>query len=747
MHEQPRFRAALDVEVLSDRFVFIFDDRSEAVLEGEIYAALVPLLRAGEPLENLLTQLSERFDVNAIYFALSQLDKRGYLTDASALEQLTRGARAFEEALLPAQASFDELPPLCVRIRTVGGIEHEHAARLLRSAGVQPQAAGSDPSAASDPASDPRSATPLLVVMTDDYLHPDLADINQQMLEQGRPWLLVKPNGVVPWVGPLIVPERTGCWACLAQRLGFNRQVEQYIRARRDEQHIVVTTSRVDAPALDQVVIGLLAVQLRRLLRASHLSALSSKPLVDPLLGRMHSLDLLRRGTREHVLVKRPQCRACGDAAYRQNDPARKIVLRPQTKGYRADGGHRTVTPSATYERLRHHVSPVLGAVTDLVPAIGTEHSPLTHSFVAGHNFSMGLESVAFLQESLRGMSGGKGASEMQAKVSGLCEALERYCGLYMGDEYSVQGSFERMRDQTDAAIHPNDCMGYSENQIAIRHEWNRTQPPSRCHLITDYLEHDRHVSWSPLQSLTGDGLRYLPTAYCYYGHPDFRQRKWCTPDSNGTAAGNTLEEAILQGFMELVERDAAAIWWYNRIRRQQLDLDSFELPYVDAIRDHYHRLGRDIWVLDISSDLQIPVYACVSRRRDHSTEDLVLGFGAHFDPAIALLRAITEVNQFLPSVSLSNEDGSTRYLFGDDLATHWWRTARLDEQRYLQPSDQPAIRRNEIRDRSDDDLEADVHSCVEICRENGFDLLVLDQTRPDIELAVAKVVVPQMSH
>ena len=356
----------------------------------------------------------------------------------------------------------------------------------------------------------------------------------------------------------------------------------------------------------------------------------------------------------------------------------------------------------------------------------------------------MGLESVAFLQESLRGMSGGKGASEMQAKVSGLCEALERYCGLYVGDEYSEQGSFD---DFGDRAIHPNDCMGFSEHQLEIRQHWNTTQPPSRCHLITDYLEHSREVSWTPLHSLLDGEIRYLPTAYCYYGHPDFREKKWCSPDSNGTAAGNTLEEAILQGFMELVERDAVAMWWYNRIQRPQLDLDSFGLPYVDAIREHYERIGRNIWVLDISNDLGIPVHACISQRLDHPSEDLVLGFGAHFDPKISLLRAITEVNQFLPSVSLNREDGSTWYLFGDELATQWWRDAKLAQETYLQPNSETSVKFQDINDLSSNDLQADVQTCVDICRQHSLDLLVLDQTRPDIELSVAKVVVPQMSH
>jgi ribosomal protein S12 methylthiotransferase accessory factor len=35
------------------------------------------------------------------------------------------------------------------------------------------------------------------------------------------------------------------------------------------------------------------------------------------------------------------------------------------------------------------------------------------------------------------------------------------------------------------------------------------------------------------------------------------------------------LEEAIVQGFFELVERDSTAIWWYNRLRRPAIRLDN----------------------------------------------------------------------------------------------------------------------------------------------------------------------------
>ena len=77
-------------------------------------------------------------------------------------------------------------------------------------------------------------------------------------------------------------------------------------------------------------------------------------------------------------------------------------------------------------------------------------------------------------------------------------------------------------------------------------------------------------IEWSPVWSLRDKRFRYLPTTLLYFF---YRGPGAFLADSNGCAAGNTLEEAIVQGFLELVERDAYAIWWYNRARRPAVDL------------------------------------------------------------------------------------------------------------------------------------------------------------------------------
>ena len=71
--------------------------------------------------------------------------------------------------------------------------------------------------------------------------------------------------------------------------------------------------------------------------------------------------------------------------------------------------------------------------------------------------------------------------------------------------------------------------------------------------------------------------------------------------------------EGIVQGFLELVERDLYAIWWYTRSQRTEVDLDQFDDPYIRDLRVQLAETGRRLWVLDITSDLGIPSYVALT--------------------------------------------------------------------------------------------------------------------------------------
>ncbi|MHB1558908.1 MAG: YcaO-like family protein, partial [Isosphaeraceae bacterium] len=290
------------------------------------------------------------------------------------------------------------------------------------------------------------------------------------------------------------------------------------------------------------------------------------------------------------------------------------------------------------------------------------------------------------------------------------------------------------------------DCLLFSERQYRERDAWNARK--SRYNFVPLPLDPSAEIDWTPVWSLTRGEVRYLPSAFCYYDYPHPEGGPFCVACSNGNAAGNTLEEAILQGFLELVERDSVALWWYNRLRRPGVDLASFGEPYLDRVGAFLRERGRSFWAIDLTSDLGVPVFAAISREDEGSDQRIMLGFGAHLDASVALMRAVTEMNQMLSWVMTGPGEEGREEAITDAETRHWLRTATVENQPYLLPDPATARRTADSYARtSSDDLAEDVRACQRLVEERGMEMMVLDQTRPEIGLPVAKVIVPGLRH
>jgi len=247
-------------------------------------------------------------------------------------------------------------------------------------------------------------------------------------------------------------------------------------------------------------------------------------------------------------------------------------------------------------------------------------------------------------------------------------------------------------------------------------------------------------IEWSPVWSLRDERFKYLPTSLLYFFYTGSSAAYQIHADSNGCAAGNSLEEAIVQGFLELVERDSYAIWWYNRLQRPELNLAHFDDSYVRDLQIQLADTGRRLWVLDITSDLGIPSFVALSHSIENSHDFVEYGSGSHFDARIALLRALTELNQFLSIGLIGARDAGTS---GHDDSSPFY----LRDHPYVTPNGDPATRPDFGLKFGRLDRREQVMACVQLAKRAGLDFLVLDQTRPDIEVPVVRVIVPGLRH
>ncbi len=714
MLNKPRFKSCFHIEIIKSVGVFLLSESDYFVLTGRLYELLVPLVNGHRSVDEIAALLREQASAAEVYYALMLMERKGYLVETD--DSLPSGVAAFCDILnVDRLNATSRLQSTKVSVTFFGAVPTQQFISTLESLNIHVCENGD-----------------IAVVLTDDYLQAGLDAFNQNALQSQRPWMLIKPVGTMIWIGPIFNPGKTGCWECLAQRLRANRPVETFIQNHKGNSTPLPTSLSL-LPSTWQTGLNLAATEVAKWIVGGENKHLE---------GTLVTLDTMSLQTQNHSLVKRPQCPACGTPESLCNREPLPVVLENRKKTFTADGGHRCLTPEETLKRYEHQISPITGAVRGLIQ-IPKSKSDLTPTYVAGHNFATMFDSLYFLRENLRGRSAGKGKTDTQAKASAFGEAIERYCGVFQGDEIREKGTYQEMRD---VAIHPNACMLFSARQYQTRLEWNALCP-SFFQKVPEPFDPEAEIEWTPVWSLSDKEFKYLPTAYCYYGYPK-PSRPYCWADSNGTAAGNTKEEAIVQGFMELVERDSVALWWYNCVQRPAVDLESFDEPYFQALRNYYQTINRELWVLDLTSDLNIPAFAALSRRTDRAVEDIIYGFGAHFDPKIGIMRALTEVNQVLPAVLSTAPDGSTQYSFSDRLAIDWWQTATLENQPYLVPDENAAPKTDsDYPQLSSDDLLEDVITCVDIAAKQGMETLVLDQTRPDIGLNVVKVIVPGMRH
>lgn len=128
-----------------------------------------------------------------------------------------------------------------------------------------------------------------------------------------------------------------------------------------------------------------------------------------------------------------------------------------------------------------------------------------------------------------------------------------------------------------------------------------------------------------------------------------------CDANSTGCAVGANRESALASALWECVERDAVALWWHGRRAVPGLALD-----VIDAQQPRLfwwlHQRARRTMLLDLTTDIGLPVVAAVSSETDGSF--VAVGTAARPALADAALAAVTEMVQTEVGMDLAREAG-----------------------------------------------------------------------------------------
>ena len=416
-----------------------------------------------------------------------------------------------------------------------------------------------------------------------------------------------------------------------------------------------------------------------------------------------------------HRLRRRPQCARCGDPALQRELAEAPLELRAVPIGHRRDGGYRVESPELRLRRLEPLVSDLLGPVAYLRPAPGRDARwPV---FLSG--FAVCPRRPVDSVGSFSRVCAGKGVSSAQARSSALAEAIERLSCVYRGDEPVISAS---IRELGSAAVPPAALELFSERQ-------QRAAPVGGAPAlrVPRVANASSRVCWTSAWSMTDHCRRFVPLAYCFAETPDVPGNAYSSFTSNGSAAGGCLEEAMLQGLLELVERDAVAIWWYNQVRRPPARAPAALADQAAEYQAELARLGFELSLFDLTHDIGVPVTAAVAHAA--ASGALVMGFGCHLEATLATQRALTELSQVLDSRG--------------GLRTPWTNMVvrdflRPDPKQAAEPSATPKRHVN---------FRAALLEVIDRLAGRGLEVIAVNKTRPELELAVVQVIVPGLRH
>lgn len=231
----------------------------------------------------------------------------------------------------------------------------------------------------------------------------------------------------------------------------------------------------------------------------------------------------------------------------------------------------------------------------------------------------------------------------------------------------------------------------------------------------------------------------WLPAGLCFLGHAADRAAGLLPAESSGLAAGISMADAAVRAFVELVECDAAAIWWYNRLVRPRFDPVDLGDPLIELFAMWCAARGRPLHLVNLTHDIGLPVVGAITH--DSQGGRIALGFGAG---ATAVRHAIGELMQFEGNIALIEQRASAAAAAPTAPRArrllHWWRRATIADNAFMTaghfaapPTGTGTAGIGEI----------DLARCHDLCHQHGLVLLALNLTRPMIGTPVVRVVVP----
>jgi ribosomal protein S12 methylthiotransferase accessory factor len=301
----------------------------------------------------------------------------------------------------------------------------------------------------------------------------------------------------------------------------------------------------------------------------------------------------------------------------------------------------------------------------------------------------------------------GKGATPVQAEASALMELVERFSFF----SYITDGPLDYGC--------PRNLAGQALPFSFLSRSLFDTSPEAAA---AARFYADWPLYFVPATNLTRGEAVYLPIHWFYL-----------IEEYNGPAAGNCLEEAILQGLCEVVERHVGSVISFERRPTPVIDPDSVTDPTARELIAKFRNNGIVLHLRDFSLDTGIPTVAALAYDPTTFPEssEIVFAAGTTTDPTKSLIRALTEVAQLAG-------DFHRRTSYRPTLPKY----ETLEDAAYLMAPG-PVVPLDRLPNLSRPNLKDEISLCLAALSRLGLEVLVVNITHPALNLPTVYVLIP----
>ena len=317
----------------------------------------------------------------------------------------------------------------------------------------------------------------------------------------------------------------------------------------------------------------------------------------------------------------------------------------------------------------------------------------------------------------------GKGSTEQRARISAIMESFERCLAERPGLNANIAGDIS--------------APALVESYLNARENYVTLDPGSL--LLSQPYNPSSLLEWVGAYDLLNKEEVFVSANAVYHPYDSPGQcQKLFLSNTNGLASGNVLEEAILHGLLEVIERDAISTAQFTRDLGKEIVLTEEE-GYLYEISRKFKDSGIDLKIWLVPTDTGIPTI--IAATDDVKLKDpalLVMGAGSHLKPEIAVARAITEAAQSrVVQIQGAREDTDRE---GFIRSVGYDRMKRLN---WFWFEEGEKISLSEVQDFSKRSPAENIGVILEKLKGLTEKVLVVNLSREEVAVPVVRVIIP----